>query len=382
MRGIDMAKVTRLTRTGRLNEAFAVLTGSEGAPEKETGITSPSLVSKVLHSVLAPSEAGATGMPRLDLSRVPESVSGLLDRLAPGALARTDRSGKPQPLPPGARFEAHEFASTWGSRPYKLYVPSGARGQALPLVVMLHGCTQSPDDFAAGTQMNDVAEEELFYVAYPGQTRAANSSGCWNWFRTADQQRDKGEPALIADLTREILRTVPVQLGRVYIAGLSAGGAAAAVLGQTYPELYAAVGVHSGLACGAAADAQSAFAAMKNGGSSTALSRGKPVPTIVFHGDRDQTVSAVNGLQVAAQSASDDASTSTVEDGIAPGGMRYTRTVRSDATGRPLAEQWVLHGAGHAWAGGNAAGSYTDPRGPDASRAMARFFRHHATVSL
>jgi poly(hydroxyalkanoate) depolymerase family esterase len=248
---------------------------------------------------------------------------------------------------------------------------------------MLHGCTQSPDDFAAGTRMNELAEEQIFLVAYPAQTQAANMSKCWNWFSSGDQQRGRGEPSLIAGITRQIMRDFPVAPGQVYVAGLSAGGAAAAVMAATYPDLYAAVGVHSGLACGAASDMPSAFAAMKQGGALDAgrsCRTGGPVRTIVFHGDRDTTVNPVNGDQVVAQGKAAADLTTTVSRGEAPGGIGYTRTVQADERGRPMLEQWVLHGAGHAWSGGSASGSYTEPRGPDASRAMIRFFLEQPTA--
>ena len=292
-------------------------------------------------------------------------------------LARPSVNRAPIAVPDGAQFKEHVFANQAGSRSYKLYVPSGYNEQPLSLVVMLHGCTQSPDDFAAGTRMNDLAEEGTFLVAYPAQAQSANVSKCWNWFSPADQQRDQGEPSLLAGITRQVMRDFRVEPGRVYIAGLSAGGAAAAIMGATYPDLYAAIGVHSGLACGAASDIPSAFAAMRQGRSDLARAPGRverAVPTIVFHGDRDTTVNPVNGDQVIAQSKATADLRTTVTTGEASGGIRYTCTVQADENGRSVLEQWVLHGAGHAWSGGSTAGSYTEPRGPDASREMMRFF--------
>jgi poly(hydroxyalkanoate) depolymerase family esterase len=243
---------------------------------------------------------------------------------------------------------------------------------------MLHGCTQSPDDFAAGTRMNFLAEERNCFVVYPEQPSGANQSKCWNWFRTGDQQRDGGEPSLIAGITREVMRDYPIDPNRVYVAGLSAGGAAAAIMAATHADLYAAVGIHSGLACGAASDLPSAFVAMRQGGGSKIADGGPPVPTIVFHGDRDTTVHPNNGDQIVEQSAKAAGLKAKVIDGRVPQGHAYTRTNLTDAGGRAVSEHWNVHGAGHAWSGGSPAGSYTDPRGPDATREMLRFFLEHS----
>jgi poly(hydroxyalkanoate) depolymerase family esterase len=250
----------------------------------------------------------------------------------------------------------------------------------MPLIVMLHGCTQAPDDFAAGTGMNRLAQVHGCLVAYPGQTRSANAQKCWNWFKPTDQLRDQGEPAVIAGITREIMAAHPVDARRVYVAGLSAGGAAAAIMAAAYPDLYAAVGVHSGLPCGAARDMPSAFAAMRDGGPMAPAApsgANRTVPTIVFHADKDGTVHPRNADQIIAQSASGTRLRPVVTRGQVPGGRAYTRSVYADTDGHPVLEQWLVHGGGHAWSGGNPAGSCTDPLGPDASGEMLRFFLEH-----
>jgi poly(hydroxyalkanoate) depolymerase family esterase len=404
---IDMAEVTRLTREGRLGQAMAVLRaalpvaspsaahsgpaeGTQQGPSQATApmldMTPPSAGAGSAWSSASSGEASADERSQgTGRSQIPEALRGFLARASRSeqfeSLIEPSARKAPARLPYGAKFDERSFANAAGSRAYKIYVPSGYRGQAVPLVVMLHGCTQSPDDFAAGTGMNEVAEEHTFLVAYPAQSQAANTSRCWNWFKPGDQQRHQGEPALIAGITRQIMEDFSVAPGRVYIAGLSAGGAAAAIMGATYPDLYAAIGVHSGLACGAARDMPSAFTAMRQGGSSAVVAspNGSGVlPTIVFHGDRDTTVNPVNGAQVIAQSAGAGDLSRTVSHGKSPAGMRYTRTVQADASGRTVTEHWVLHGAGHAWSGGSSAGTYTEPRGPDASREMLRFFLQHA----
>ena len=278
-------------------------------------------------------------------------------------------------LPEGAKFTEGAYSNPAGSRTYKLFVPSGYHGRPLPLVVMLHGCTQSPDDFAAGTRMNFVAEEQNCLVVYPAQRSDANPSKCWNWFRRADQRRDEGEPSLIAGITRQVMQDYSVDPKRVFVAGLSAGGAAAAIMGATYSDLYAAVGIHSGLAYGAATDMPSAFAAMRQGrgDSRQAVPAGPTVPNIIFHGDRDTTVHPNNGALAVEQAVGTTRTRKKVHRGQIPGGHGYTRTTHVDGE-REILEHWNIHGAGHAWSGGSPAGSYTDPEGPDATKEMLRFF--------
>ncbi len=281
------------------------------------------------------------------------------------------------------RWLRGRYTNDFGTRLYKTYLPTHDEGRKRPLVVMLHGCKQNPDDFAAGTRMNELAEELGFVVVYPEQAARANGQRCWNWFRETDQVRDAGEPSLIAGITREVIAKHKVDPRRVYVAGLSAGGAMAAVMGCTYPDLYKAVGVHSGLAYGAARDLPSALAAMRGRHHAAAPQCGEAagmLPTIVFHGDLDATVHPMNGEHVIAQVSpvksvliQSPSAPRTVENGEA-GGRPYTRTVQADRKGKPVFEHWLVHGAGHAWSGGSASGSYADPKGPDAARSMLKFF--------
>lgn len=401
----DLIEATRLTRAGQLSEATALLqqllrSGPAARPDarpfgpgaefrssgepRTTDVTPDRVEPPRSRPSAAPEHASHTapggsgaGFARAHL---PQAVRDLIGKLGRGMHLR----GRADPatadvLPQGGRFLTGAYSGEAGTRTYKLYVPSSYRGEPLPLIVMLHGCTQSVDDFAAGTRMNAVADEHACFVAYPEQPVSANSSRCWNWFNPADQLRAQGEPSLIAGITRQVMRDYAIDPERVYVGGLSAGGAAAAILGAAYPDLYAAVGVHSGLACGAASDLPSAFAAMRQGGAGIGAGGGKRPPAIVFHGDGDAIVHPRNGEQVVRQFLPNDGLglQSLTDRGRAPGGRPYTRTRHMDAEGRPAMEVWVVHGAGHAWAGGSPAGSYTDAEGPDASREMVRFFLQH-----
>ncbi|MES2102011.1 MAG: PHB depolymerase family esterase [Pseudomonadota bacterium] len=284
------------------------------------------------------------------------------------------------PARTGAGFFDRSHTGPAGTRAWKLYVPARARPGPMPLVVMLHGCKQNPDDFAAGTRMNALAEQHGFLVAYPAQSRNANGSNCWNWFRPTDQARAGGEPEVLAGIVRDVIASEAVDPQRVFVTGLSAGAAMAVILGHTHPELFRAVGAHSGLPHGAAHDVGSAFAAMRGGSpvgtrSAPADAPGTAVPTIVFHGDRDSTVAAANATAIVEQAVAAGAPLrQTVHARAGAGGREFTRTVYADAAGQARVEHWLLHDAGHAWSGGDAAGSYTDAAGPDASAEMIRFF--------
>ncbi|VXC98213.1 extracellular catalytic domain type 1 short-chain-length polyhydroxyalkanoate depolymerase [Sphingomonas sp. AX6] len=227
---------------------------------------------------------------------------------------------------------------------------------------------------------NALADELGFIVAYPRQPQSANPQKCWNWFRPGDQKRGRGEPAQIAGIVENALNREKVDPARVYAAGLSAGAAAAASMAACYPDVFAAVGIHSGLACGSARDLPSALSAMRRG---SGLREGKSgvkfVSVITFHGDRDATVHPVNSAEIASGAAAglNGSLETQTENGRAKSGRTYTRETTADPSGRVLVEQWTVHGAGHAWAGGDAGGSYTDPSGPDASRAMLHFFLQH-----
>ena len=386
-----MQEVKRLTTSGPLRDA-----------------------TQAIQRALGGATAGATTVdtPRVDVRPdAPHAHAPCADALPPFADAMPSlafespatvvEGDAPRNRHPGrGQFVAGTHTLATLTRRYKLYVPPAPTDRPLPLVVMLHGCTQDPDDFAAGTGMNGLANEQGFCVLYPAQAQDANPSRCWNWFKHNHQGRERGEAALIATMTQAVMQQRGIDPARVYIAGLSAGGAMASLVAAAYPELFAAVGVHSGLAPGAAQSLVEGLAAMRSGagGPGGMLARplqglagstirpglsSLPVPAIVFHGDQDPTVHPSNGEQVIAavldsglRPAAALASPPAVEKGISLKGQRYTRMVYGVGVGAgpAVAEHWVVHGAGHAWSGGQAAGSYTNAQGPDASLAMLRFF--------
>jgi poly(hydroxyalkanoate) depolymerase family esterase len=385
-----MAEATRLTQEGRLNEATALIQGALGnaAPPASPGAAGFDFPIDVSSRLVGGTEQGpAPSWPGAGLG--PDLFQ---DSLNPHTRGVQHPPGSPFAKTAGAgsgddeRFFTRSYSGAAGARSYKLYVPEGYTGEeSVPLVVMLHGCTQDPDDFAAGTRMNALAEERTFLVAYPAQSANANMQKCWNWFQPSDQGRGRGEPSIIAGITQQVIEDYAVDEGRVFVAGMSAGGAMAAIMGASYPDLYAAVGVHSGLAPGSAHDMPSAFSAMRQGNPGAPMpeagsnGRAKVVPTVVFHGDRDGTVHPRNGDRLLAGLTARDGSSLKVStrQGRVPDGHAFTRVSYKDPDGRPVVERWSVHGLGHAWSGGGR-GSYTDPKGPDASAEMVRFFLQNA----
>ena len=280
----------------------------------------------------------------------------------------------PPPIADGAQFIGRSFACAAGARSYKLYIPASSPTGPNGLIVMLHGCKQNPDDFASGTAMNTVAETHGLIVAYPRQNSTANASSCWNWFSPPDQMRDRGEPAIIAGITRDLISEFGIADNRTFVAGLSAGGAMAAIMGQTYPDLYAGVGIHSGLAYGSATDVMSAFATMRGDAPRNAQAPRARVRTIVFHGSADGLVHLSNAERVVAQAAPEHRLQKSASQRMQVNGRSCTRTEIASADGSPVVEYWLIEGAGHTWSGGHPSGTYTDVSGPNASTEMVRFF--------
>lgn len=278
-------------------------------------------------------------------------------------------------LPESLNFAKRHFACASGQRAFRLFVPSCVKPSGL--IVMLHGCRQTAEDFAVGTNINAIADEHDLLVAYPHQPSSANQMSCWNWFRPQDQARLGGEAGIIAGLTREVCAEFEVPPENIFVAGLSAGGAMAAVLGSTYPDLYSAVGIHSGLPYKSAHDVNSAFAAMRgeNGHRSRASAGYEFQPRlIVFHGSADQTVDAANANLLWKDAVRSKGPGDVLELIVSAGGRTVDRRIFSASADVASVEEWIIHGSGHAWSGGNPRGSYTVGDGPNASAEMVRFF--------
>ena len=414
-----MGEATQLVRNGQLADATRVIQQTLGGAVARHSNNTGSSVAPA-HTATAPLPPPVAGQPAAGHGapwRRPSTPADVEDAVVVDRSTPTDAHTATSPTgsnpladPPGSftRVAITHPGAKHNPHHYHLYVPPGATANSpMPLVLMLHGCTQNPVDFATGTGMNAAAAPANALVLYPEQPRSANPNGCWNWFRPGDQQRGGGEPALLVAMVRDVMDRHAVDAQRVYVAGLSAGGAMAALLGREYPDVFAAVGVHSGLQAGAAHNVMGALSAMKNGakpGSAAARQAAStrpatgptlpPPPMIVFHGDADPTVHAHNGEQLieatltalATTPGREQATVETVYKGQSPHGQGYTRTVYSVVGGAPaakaspsqvVAEHWVLQGAGHAWAGGHAGGSHTDPRGVNATQEMLRFFLEH-----
>jgi poly(hydroxyalkanoate) depolymerase family esterase len=340
------------------------------------------IAASVLSSKPTPQRSVGEMVKRFGASRLGGEANLLTDFKA----LRRKRRRPPPPIPEGAQFLGHNFTTEAGSRQYKLYIPACLPEESRGMVVMLHGCMQDPDDFASGTNMNALAEAHGLLVVYPEQSHEANPSACWNWFRPNDQIRGKGEPAIIAGIARETASAFGIGREQSYIAGLSAGGAMAVIMAETYPELFAAVGVHSGLAYRSASDLPSAFAVMKGkargdpGASARRRSHVKGfVRMVVFQGSADRKVDPSNAEKIfSAGTKQVPDGKARLERGESAGGRPYTRTIITAPDGDPALEFWLIEGAGHAWSGGQKSGSYTDPAGPDASAEMIRFFLKHS----
>jgi poly(hydroxyalkanoate) depolymerase family esterase len=395
-----MREATRLTQAGRLAEVTALIQRTLSSKKAEEpphwpNANTESIIDaefSILDDTASPEKTSPRETPIIFVRRPAKEQRGGASGMRPHhvyqqfARRSTLSPGKTPASTTGeGQWIEHTYSNAYGSRPYKLYLPRGYTGENVPLFVMLHGCTQSSLDFASGTRMNELADKHMFLVAYPEQVASANGSKCWRWFQESDQQRDQGEPSLIAGMTRQIMSHYNINDRQVFIAGLSSGGAMAAIMAATHPDLYAAVGIHSGLPYGAAYDLHSAFTVMKRGASRWNRLIAETIPLIIFHGDADTTVAPINADHLADQwleASEQGLDTKQRQDsrrieGQVAAGHSYTCTIYYDRYGQTIVEKWMVHQAGHAWAGGSSNGSYTDTMGPDASKEMVRFFAAH-----
>ena len=367
----------------------------------------PGLGETHTHAGVVPGAAGSLVPPAAAGSLVPPGAAGsLVPAAAPRSLVPAGRGSldKPRHHHGGIRDRRHR-GDREADRPL-VHVPRGLDPSVpAPMVVMLHGCTQDPSSFAAATAMNDTADRHGFVVMYPGQPRGRNPQGCWNWFAAEHQQLGVGEPELIAGMARALLTEESrqtVDRRRMFVAGLSSGGAMALILAVCYPDLFAAVAVHSGLPYRAADNLGTAYAAM-GGAINTPGADGeaihaamgqhvRPVPGLVIHGMADRTVAPQNSRHILGQlmhanhlaapsCAHDPARPTASQRGRVAGGLSYTHNRWTDADGTLMHASIDIDGLGHAWSGGVAGGSYTDPRGPSASESIWAFFAEAARAA-
>lgn len=356
-----LLEATNLTRAGNLQEATRLIREALGRSTSDAARTAE--------------HAG----PTIDLSAGPSRRRRPLKEVVEEfARAPRPRTGKAPFVADGASYRRFTHVGPHGARDYTLYVPARGAGTERPLVAMLHGCTQTADDFALGTRMNERAEEFGTLVVYPEQPRTANHSLCWNWFEPLHQEARRGEPAILAGLMGEVVAREGADPSRVFVAGLSAGGAMAAILGAGSMNgreegSIAGVAIHSGLPAGAARDLPSALQAMRVGASGR---RATMPATIVFHGTTDATVHPSNALRIVEAAGGNALHRETVR----AGGRPHRRFVGRGASGKRI-ERWEIDGLAHAWSGGSPDGSHTDAAGPDASREMLRFFLERSTAS-
>lgn len=388
-------RAMRLARAGKARSSAKVMQRAFGAAMAKTAVASLSNLHSMTPgkkkpaskrrkpSAKAPRKAASGAGVPVDrrLSTVLKQLRAARASLQVRQLFERPSTPSPPPATPrGAQYLDRRYSGASGARDFRLFLPARQPQGPKGLIIMLHGCSQDPDDFATGTDMNAVAQRHGLAVAWPAQTRDHNGASCWNWFAPANQARGMGEPAILAGLARGLTREFALDRKNVFVAGLSAGGAMAVILAETYPDVFSAAGVHSGLARGAASNVMSALSAMRSGATPPAAQRrrrpaavtGRTVRRIVFQGDSDSAVHPSNAPLIV-QAAVGTREPARVTEASASG-RAYLRTEYALPDGTADVELWLIKGAGHAWSGGKSAGSYTDPRGPDASAEMVRFF--------